>query len=239
MSKLVLRGISKSFDSNVVLQDLDLEFKSGEATAILGDNGAGKSTLLKILSGLVLPTKGAVRFKELDISDHTVSQRRDLGIEVVYQDYALFKNHSGLKNLFSQREYLTRFRFLDNKRMLSDATQLFKYLDLDLALLERTPAQLSGGQQQYIAIARALLFNPSLILLDEPTAALGVKEVKRTLNLINKLKSRGKTIILVSHRFQDVFEVSDRIVILKNGRISSDRLVGESSVEGVVREIVS
>jgi len=239
MSKLALSSITKSFDSNIVLQELDLEFEAGQVTAILGDNGAGKSTLLKILSGLVLPTRGAVKFKELDISDYSVSQRRDLGIEVVYQDYALFKNHSGLINLFSQREYLTRLRFLDNKRMLSEATQLFKELDLDLSLLDKTPAELSGGQQQYLAIARALLFNPSLILLDEPTAALGAREVKRTLDLINKLKSQGKTIILVSHRFQDVFEVSDRIVILKNGRISSDKLVAESSVEGVVREIVS
>ncbi len=239
MNELSLVNVTKQFDSNSVLSGIDLTLRSGELTAILGDNGAGKSTLLKTMSGLITPSGGQVKYNSEDISGLSVNERRLLGIEVVYQDYALFKNHSVLTNLYGQREIVGSFGFLDKKRMREKATKLFEELGLDIDLLDRLPSQLSGGQQQAVAIARAILFNPSIILLDEPTAALGAKEVKRTLELIKEQKKQNKILVLVSHRFQDVFEVADRIVILKNGKVFSDRPVGECSVEGVVREIVS
>ena len=239
MNELSLTHLEKSFDSNVVLRGIDLTLRAGELTAILGDNGAGKSTLLKSMSGLIAPTTGTVKFNGEDISSFTVNEGRRLGIEVVYQDYALFNNHSVLVNLYGQREIVTALGFLDTKKMREEATKLFEELGLEVELLDRRPSQLSGGQQQAVAIARAILFKPNVILLDEPTAALGAKEVKRTLDLIQEQKRQNKILVLVSHRFQDVFEVADRIVILKNGKIFSDRPVGESSVEGVVREIVS
>jgi simple sugar transport system ATP-binding protein len=239
MKDLTLVDVQKTFDSNSVLNGINLTFKEGQVTAILGDNGAGKSTLLKSLSGLVRPTSGQVKFEEVDISSESVLKRRRLGIEAVYQDYALFKNHSVLVNLFAERELSNPFGFLNLQKMRDEAIRLFEELALDKSLLDKFPRELSGGQQQAVAIARAILFKPRVILLDEPTAALGAREVKRTLDLIKEQKAQGKIIILVSHRFQDVFEVADRIVILKNGRVSSDRLVGETSIEGVVREIVS
>ncbi len=239
MNELSLVNLEKSFDSNSVLKGINLTLKAGELTAILGDNGAGKTTLLKAMSGLILPSSGKIEYNRADISNLTVSQRRNLGIEVVYQDYALFKNHTVLDNLFAQKEIVNKFGFLNREKMKSLAIQLFKDLSLNNELLVKLPSQLSGGQQQAIAIARAVLFKPKVILLDEPTAALGAKEVKGTLELIQKLKRENKILVLVSHRFQDVFEVADRIVILKNGKIFSDRPVGESSVEKVVREIVN
>lgn len=239
MKDLTLIDINKIFDSNPVLRGINLTFREGEVTAVLGDNGAGKSTLIKCLSGFVEPTSGEIRFNGSDISRLSVYERRRLGIEVVYQDYALFKNHSVLINLFAEREILTSFGFLDNQKMKEEACNLFKELNLDIGLLDKYPRELSGGQQQAVAIARAILFKPKIVLLDEPTAALGAKEVKRTLDLIKEQKKHGRIVILVSHRFQDVFEVADRIVILKNGRVFSDKLVGETSIEGVVREIVS
>jgi simple sugar transport system ATP-binding protein len=239
MTTLQVSNISKSFESNLVINQISLSFQSGQVTSLLGDNGAGKSTLLKIISGIVNPSFGSIFLNEIDISNLSVKLRRESGIETVYQDYALFKHHSGLMNLFAQREYLMTFKKLDHKRMKLEAQKLFTDLDLDFSLLEKTPAELSGGQQQSIALARAELFNPTVILLDEPTAALGAKEVKRTLDLIRKWKSQNKIIILISHRFQDVFEVSDRIIILKNGSVFSDRLVSDTSVERVVSEIVN
>jgi simple sugar transport system ATP-binding protein len=239
MKALSLISIYKSFDSNTVLKDITLTFEEGQVTAILGDNGAGKSTLLKSLSGLVMPTSGQIIFNDLDITGLSIYERRKIGIEVVYQDYALFKNHSVLANLFAERELSSSLGFLDNKKMKQIASDLFAELNLDVSLLDKYPRMLSGGQQQAVAIARAILFKPKVILLDEPTAALGAKEVRRTLDLIKEQKKQGKIIILVSHRFQDVFEVADRLVILKNGLVFSDRLVAESSIEGVVQEIVS
>lgn len=239
MSTLEVKQVSKSYESNLVNNDISLQFKSGQVTALLGDNGAGKSTLLKIISGLTMADSGLIFFNELNISHLSVKERRIAGIEVVYQDYALFNHHSCLINLFAQREYLTRFGTLDQERMTLEAIKLFSDLELDHSLLKKTPAQLSGGQQQAMALARAELFGPKVILLDEPTAALGAKEVVRTLNLIKKWKCQNKIIILVSHRFQDVFEVSDRIVILKNGTVFSDRKVSETSIDTVVSEIVN
>jgi simple sugar transport system ATP-binding protein len=239
MKELSLIDIYKSFDSNTVLKGINLTFNQGEVTAILGDNGAGKSTLLKSLSGLVELSSGQIIFNNLDITPLSVFERRAVGIEVVYQDYALFKNHSILANLFAEREITSSTGFLDNKKMREEASNLFTKLNLDTSLLDTYPRMLSGGQQQIVAIARAILFKPKVILLDEPTAALGAKEVKRTLDLIRELKKQDKIIILVSHRFQDVFDVADRLVILKGGVVFSDRLVAESTIEGVVQEIVS
>lgn len=239
MSRLELISIHKAYDRNIVLRDLNITFESGQVTAILGDNGAGKSTLLKILSGMVHPSEGKILYKDCDISSSSVNERRRVGIEAVYQDYALFKHHSGLVNLFSQRERLSSFGFLNNRIMKARAKELFEELNLDSNLLEITPAEMSGGQQQAVAIARAVLFSPAVILLDEPTAALGAREVKKSLELIQRLKMAGKTIILVSHRFQDVFEVSDRIIVLKNGAVASDRAVQTTSIEQVVNEIVT
>lgn len=232
-------SISKSYGSVTVNSDISLQFESGTVTAIVGDNGAGKSTLLKILAGLLKPDSGQVSLAGIPLRKCTPRFHRSAGIEMVYQDLALARNHDVITNLFAGREITTSLGTLDRAAMRAQAQQCLDSLGAGLTDLDAHVGNFSGGQQQSIAIARALLSNPNVLLFDEPTAALGAREVSRVLEIIREQARAGRVVAFVSHRLNDVLEVSDRIVVLKKGRVYSDDPAKDLSITTVVERIVS
>ena len=237
MTTLFANEITKSFASVEVLRGISIEFKPGSVTAIVGDNGAGKSTFLKILAGVYAPTRGEILLNGEQLQGGATAAHREAGIEMVYQDLALAKNHDLVTNLFMGRER-EHFGFLRRKEMLAKAEATLAHLEINLPSLSQNVGTLSGGQQQAVAIARAVLFNPKVLLLDEPTAALAAREVARVIDLIKQQKALGRIIILVSHRLNDVFAVADRIVVLKRGAVFSDDPSSALTLPEVVQRIV-
>ncbi len=218
-----MRGITKRFGGVVALDDVDLDARAGEVLAIVGDNGAGKSTLIKILTGVYQPTEGTI---ELDGSTFSMSSHSDAiaaGVDAVYQNLAIADHLTPAENLFLGSE-LTRSIFgvkvLDNKRMRKEATATLKdRLGVQLKSMDVLTESLSGGQRQAVAIARAVHHdNLRVLVMDEPTAALGPQETARTLQLIKSLRDQGLAVIVISHSLDDVFEISDRIHVQRRGR---------------------
>ena len=236
---LVAQHLSKQFGALPVIRDLSISFEKGTVTAIVGDNGAGKSTLLKMLSGQYAPDSGAVLLNGRTLNASTSLAHRDAGIEMVYQDFALAKSHDVVSNLFMGREQATDLGFLRRTSMFERAERILRELGIDIPDLRRPVGRLSGGQQQAVAIARAVLFDPQVLLLDEPTAALAAREVDRVLDLVRRERAAGRAIVLVSHRLNDVFTVSDRVVVLKRGEIFSDDQCSAVSLAETVQRIVS
>lgn len=237
---LILKNISKSFGTIEVLRQINHQFEPGQITAIVGDNGAGKSTLLKLITGIYNPDTGSIKFEETELTTHTAAECRQRGIEMVYQDLALAKQQNVIANLWMGRELKhTCFGLLDKKAMADQAQEKLEKLGIQIPDLEKQVGLLSGGQQQAIGIARALLFNPQILLLDEPTAALAAREVTKTLDLIRQQRDQGKTIILVSHRLNDVFAVADQIIVMKQGQIVADTKTSATSLNQIVEKIVS
>jgi len=213
---LSLRAVNKSFGAVSALTDIDLDVAAGEVVALVGDNGAGKSTLVKVLAGVHQPDSGTVTFggKKVTIADPSAAIR--LGIATVFQDLALCENLNVVDNLFLGRE-LGPWR-LNETDMEVKAWELLRQLSARIPTVRIPIASLSGGQRQTVAIARSLLGDPNIIVLDEPTAALGVAQTAEVLDLIERLKHRGLGVIMVSHNMEDVRAVSDRIVVLRLGR---------------------
>lgn len=238
MKELALRNVKKSFGSVEVLRDLSLSFQAGTVTAIVGDNGAGKSTLLKTIAGIYRPDSGSVHLNGTTLSGLSAAAHRACGIEMVYQDLALAGQQSVVTNLFIGREITHSFGFLDRKSMKSRAAEILKRLSIHIPHLEASVGTLSGGQRQAIAIARAVLFDPQILLLDEPTAALAAREVDQVLALIRQERAQGRTVILISHRLNDVFAVADRIVVMKQGRIVADDAAASTTLSQVIERIV-
>ena len=237
MTELHLRSVEKSFGATRVLQGISAEFKTGTVTAIVGDNGAGKTTLCKTIAGVYHPDSGDITLGGIKL-DHTgPHETREFGIEMIYQDLALAKQHDVVSNLYFGREK-TRFGWLDRKSMSQQSQIVLEEMGIKLPSMKIPVGLLSGGQQQAIAIARALLFSPKVLIMDEPTAALAAREIEHILELIKKLKERGIIVILISHRLNDVFEVSDRIITLRTGLLVADKLVSETSMQEVVAQIV-
>jgi ABC-type sugar transport system ATPase subunit len=237
MTTLEAHNITKAFDAVEVLRGISLTFQPGSVTALVGDNGAGKSTFLKILAGVHTPTGGKICLHGAPLERGVTASHREAGIEMVYQDLALAKNHDIVTNLFLGRER-DSFGFLRRREMLSQAKTTLDQLEINLPRLTQKVGTLSGGQQQAVAIARAVLFNPKVLLLDEPTAALAAREVERVIDLIQKQKALGRIIILVSHRLNDVFAVADRIIVLKRGQVFSDDPSTALTLAEVVQRIV-
>jgi ABC-type sugar transport system ATPase subunit len=237
MSGLTLKNISKSFGAVDVLKRIDARFDAGQVTAIVGDNGAGKSTLLKMMAGIYAPDSGSLCLGKEELTKRSASEHRRRGIEMVYQDFAIAKQHDVVTNLYLGRED-TRFGFLNRKTMRDKAVVELERLGIKIPDLTKPAGLLSGGQQQAIAIARAILFNPKVLLLDEPTAALAAREVAQVLDLIRQQKQQGRVVILVSHRLNDVFAVSDRIVVMKQGSIKTDTPTAATTLNQVVEHIV-
>ncbi len=213
---LSLRGISKHFGAVSALTDIDLDVHAGEVVALVGDNGAGKSTLVKILAGVHQPSAGSITFRGQPVTLDDPSTALNLGIATVFQDLALCENLDVVANIFLGRE-LNPLR-LDEVSMEVKAWTLLNELSARIPSVREPVASLSGGQRQTVAIARSLLLEPKLILLDEPTAALGVAQTAEVLDLIERVRDRGLGVIMISHNMEDVRAVADRIVVLRLGR---------------------
>lgn len=213
---LSLRGISKHFGAVSALTDIELDVRAGEVVALVGDNGAGKSTLVKVLAGVHQPSSGTMNFlgKQVTLSDP--GEALALGIATVFQDLALCENLDVVANIFLGRELGPLA--LDEVSMEIKAWQLLRELSARIPSVREVVASLSGGQRQTVAIARSLLLEPKLILLDEPTAALGVAQTAEVLDLIERVRDRGLGVVMVSHNMEDVRAVADRIVVLRLGR---------------------
>lgn len=213
---LSLRGIGKTFGAVSALTDIDMEVHAGEVVALVGDNGAGKSTLVKVLSGVHQPDSGELFFDGKPVTIPSPNAALELGIATVFQDLALCENLDVVANLFLGRE-LGRTR-LSEVEMETRSWELLGELSARIPSVRVPIASLSGGQRQTVAIARSLLVNPRLIMLDEPTAALGVAQTAEVLNLIERVRAKGLGIIMISHNMEDVRAVADRIVVLRLGR---------------------
>lgn len=233
---LCLRDISKRFGAVRALAGVDLDVYAGEVVAIVGDNGAGKSTLVKILSGVHPQDSGTILFAGNPVSLTSPKASRDIGIESVYQDLALCDNLDVVSNLWLGRELRTGGR-LDEVEMEQRSWMLLRELSARVPSVRVPVASLSGGQRQTVAIARSLIGNPRVVILDEPTAALGVAQTAEVLNLIERLRERGLGVILISHNIADVQAVADRIVVLRLGRNGGDFRVADVTSEMIIAAI--
>jgi ABC-type sugar transport system ATPase subunit len=235
---LSARKLSKSFGHVRALQDVDLDIRRTEVLAIVGDNGAGKSTLTKILSGVYQPDHGEILVGGQVVRIANPHQARDLGIATVFQNLALVDSRDVAANLFLGREP-TRWKiFVDRKRMLADAQRVVADLRVHMPNLNVDVGQLSGGQRQSLAIGRATAQQGRIILMDEPTAALGVRESRKVLDLIRHLRSGGTGVVVISHNLQHVFSVADRILVLRRGRVAGVRDKAATTPDEVVKLIV-
>jgi len=235
MAILELANISKHFGAIHALDDVSMTLEAGQVIGLMGDNGAGKSTLVKIVAGNYRPSQGAMRMNGAELALHKPIEARQHGIEIVYQDLALCDNLTAAANVFLGREIRKQvgpLRVLDHAAMYRRAGQLFKELKSETRPRDLVK-QMSGGQRQAVAIARTRLSEPKIVLMDEPTAAISVRQVAEVLNLIRHLRDQGIAVILISHRMPDVFAVADRIVVLRRGRKVADKPIAESSPEEV------
>jgi D-xylose transport system ATP-binding protein len=217
-----LRGVSKQFGSVVALMDVDVEVYPGEVVALVGDNGAGKSTLIKVISGVYRADAGEAFYEGRPVRIDSPETATALGISTVYQDLALCDNLDVVANLYLGRELKQTvagvLRLLSEDEMEEQARQVLHNLSVTLPSLRRPVAALSGGQRQSVAVSRAVLWGSNVVLLDEPTAALGVEQTALVLDLVLKLRERGLAVVLISHNLVDVFRVADRIIVLRLGR---------------------
>jgi D-xylose transport system ATP-binding protein len=217
---LELRGISKSFGAVQALYEVDFHVSAGEVMALVGDNGAGKSTLIKCIAGIYSVDSGEVSFEGQPVSIHGPKDAAHLGIEVVYQDLALADNLDVVQNMFLGREELTGpLRSLDELTMEKRANDTLASLSVTtIQSVRQTVAGLSGGQRQSVAVAKAVMWNSRVVILDEPTAALGVAQTRQVLDLVKRLGQQGLAVVLVSHNLHDIFEVADTITVLRLGQ---------------------
>jgi|ERR1019366_3081753 D-xylose transport system ATP-binding protein len=231
-------GITRYFGGVKALENVSLDLMPGQIVALVGDNGAGKTTLVKILSGIYQPDEGSIWLGDTEVRHLDPRRARDFGIETVYQQLFLCDNLGAAANVMLGREpiraRLGPLRFMDNKRALNEARKHIAELGVELDDLVTPVRRLSGGQRQAIAIARATLSAHRLIQFDEPTAALGIRQTRATLDLIQRVAAQGIAVIVISHNLDDVFAVAHRIVALRLGCISLDTLVGQTTGEQVV-----
>ncbi|NYI42865.1 ATP-binding cassette domain-containing protein [Demequina lutea] len=233
---LELRGVTKRYGAVQALADVGLAINASDVVALVGDNGAGKSTLVKIISGAGTADSGVIEFKGNLVQLRGPGDAAKLGIATVYQDLALCDNLDVVANLFLGQE-ATGYIALDEVEMERRTHELLAQMSVQIPEPRTAVASLSGGQRQSVAIARALLGEPSLIILDEPTAALGVAQTAQVLDLIERVRSRGHAVLLISHNLADVFAVADRVVVLRLGRNAGDFEVDKVTQEEVVAAI--
>ena len=216
---LELRGISKAFGSVQALTDVDLEVRRGEVMALVGDNGAGKSTLIKSVAGIHAVDEGEIYFEGNRVHISGPKEAANFGIEVVYQDLALCDNLDVVQNMYLGREAHSVIQVLREPVMEQRTAETLKSLRVTtIRSIRQQVATLSGGQRQSVAVARAVMWNSKLVILDEPTAALGVAQTEQVLALVKRLGEQGLAVVLISHNLHDVFEVADRITVLRLGR---------------------
>ncbi|MEU9847876.1 ATP-binding cassette domain-containing protein [Streptomyces sp. NPDC047985] len=233
---LALRGISKRFGAVQALTDVDLEIRSGEVVALVGDNGAGKSTLVKTVSGVHPIDEGVIEWEGVPVRVNRPNDAQDLGVATVYQDLALCDNLDVVANLFLGSE-LRKASVLDEIAMEKRARELLDTLSIRIPSVRIPVASLSGGQRQVVAIARALLGDPKIVILDEPTAALGVEQTAQVLDLVERLRERGHGVILISHNMADVRAVANRVAVLRLGRNNGFFDVSSTTHEEIIAAI--
>ena len=236
-SLLELAGVGKHFGGVFALANVSLRLDHGETVGLVGANGAGKSTLIKLISGALLPDSGEIRFEGRAVHLRGPTDASGLGIETMYQDLALLDCLSAAANIFMGRELCKGslgLRWLDEEAMRAKARELLAQLNYHFDVSAAVKF-LSGGQRQAVALVRAACAGSRVIIMDEPTAALGVEETRRTLELIRAFKERGMSMIIVSHELDDVFAITDRIVVLKSGRVVGELVTQETTHEEVVR----
>lgn len=232
-----LRNITKRYGNIRALQGIDLDIRMGEVLALVGDNGAGKSTLIKILSGAIKPSSGEIEIAKKVYPSLNPALAINLGISTVYQDLALVDSRDVAANLFLGRE-LVKFGFwLDKKLMIKKSQELLKSLNVNIIDPHRIVSQLSGGQRQGIAVARAINQGGKVIIFDEPTAAMGVNESQQILNLIKDLGEQGYGVIVVSHNLHHVLEISQRVCVMKQGRLVADLVTAQSNPSEIAHYI--
>ncbi len=238
-----MEGIVKRFGAVEALKGVDLDLRQGEVLGLVGDNAAGKSTLMKVLTGVHRPDAGRIFFAGFAVEFRNPHESRARGIEMIYQDLALVPSLDVVANVFLGREK-TRpalgglVRRLDERGMEAATWDVIRRLKINMDSVRKRVSLFSGGQQQAVAIGRAMSFNARVIVMDEPTANLAVREVGKVLDLVRELRERGVSVILISHRLQDVFAVADRVMVLYGGRAAGVRRVAETTMDEVVRQIV-
>jgi len=240
MSLLKLENISKSFGPVRALSDISFELGPSEVVALAGDNGAGKSTLVKIISGAQPADSGTYWIEGQQVQIRKPEDARRHGIETVYQDLALFDNSNVAENIFAGREVVQRLAgipFLRAGQMHARSRELLESLKIHIQSTHLTVKAMSGGQRQSVAIARAVAFGRKVVILDEPTAALGVPEQQKVLSLVLDLKARGFSIIMISHNLHHIFEISDRIHVLRQGRTAGVRETRSTTPDEIVKLI--
>ena len=242
MSEDVLRveNVAKRFGPVTALRDVSLHLKKGEVLGLLGDNGAGKSTLIKIISGFQKPDEGKVIIKDEEVELKSVDHARSLGIDCVYQDLALVNDLNVVQNMFLRREVVKPFPFLARRQMRRETRAALDEIGINIPRIDVSVARLSGGQRQAIAVARTVNSDADIILLDEPLAAMGVKEGAQILDLIARLKEEGKvSMIVILHNYVQVFEACDRVSLIQDGLITLDKPTSETSVDELTELVVS
>ena len=239
--RVQMEDISKSFGAIKSLDRVNLVLRAGEVLGLVGDNGAGKSTLSKILSGAVIPDSGRILLDGQEVRFASPADARRQRVEMVYQDLSLCDTVDVAGNLLLGREPLKHMLgvpIMDKRKMHEDASRMLEHLGIRMPSTRLKVENLSGGQRQSIAIGRAVSFDPVVLIMDEPTAALAVAEVDAVLDLIGQVSAKGVSVILITHRLQDLFVVCDRIMVLYEGRNAAERLIGETNIEEIVNLIV-
>jgi D-xylose transport system ATP-binding protein len=241
---LTVRGASKRFGVVSALEDIDLDVRRGEVLALLGDNGAGKSTLIKCLNGVHRLDSGVIEMDGVPVSIRTPADARALGVETVYQDLALFDNLRPTDNFYAGRElagpsWMPRSLRVLKRRQMTDATrEVLERLQVSVPDFDSLVGLMSGGQRQAVAVSRAAAFASKVVILDEPTAALGVRESRKVLDLILRLRDENRAVVVVSHAMDHVMEVSDRAVVLRGGRKVAELIPSAETYKQIVSLIV-
>jgi simple sugar transport system ATP-binding protein len=235
---LEVRGLTKRFGGLTAVDRMDMQVFPGEVVGLLGDNGAGKSTLIKMVSGVYHPDEGQILFQGREVRMASPADALDLGIETLYQDLALAENLDVFSNIFMGREKTRRFLgiipVLDHQSMHDESKKVLDRLEIEIPSLRNLIKTLSGGQRQAVAIGRSIYWNAKLLIMDEPTAALGVQEQRKVLDLVRLLRGQGIPIIIISHQMYDIFSVTDRLVVMRRGRKVGERITRQTTTEEVI-----
>ncbi len=239
---LEIRNLSKYFGAVRALNDFSMTVNAGEVVAVAGDNGAGKTTMIKAVSGVYQPTSGEIRLRGEEMHFASPQDAREKGIETIYQDLALADNLTIGGNIFLGREPMRKaFGFLpvlDRRAMADAAKSTMAQLDFHVSRLDAPVSNFSGGQRQAVAIGRAVYWDAQILIMDEPTAALGVPEQRKVVSLIHQLKAQGRGVIFISHNLQDIFAVSDRIIVLRRGVLAGERRIADTNHDEIVKLMV-